>query len=184
MYDLDRAKLSCDEEGCDRLRMKPKFDKTSNCWKYPIRCASCHSTRGKYGINTPQKLALLESQNNTCPICGEYIEFTLKKGGGTSRGAAVIDHCHSEGFVRGILCGACNIMIGIANESEESLLKAIDYLRNNKLDVPGKSKPSQGCSKPLEVAGKIYPSIKEASRVLGWSTEKILTGTVTGKKHI
>jgi len=182
MYDEERAKLICTEVGCNQQRMKPKFDKTGNCWKYPIRCAACHSTRSKYGINTPQKVELLKQQQNTCPICQESIEFKLEKGYGSCRGAAVVDHCHNEGHVRGILCGACNIMLGNAKDSYKILERAISYLKTAKQQMPGKSRAAQGCSKPIIVAGKLYPSIKEASRVLGWSTEKILTGTVTGQK--
>lgn len=73
-----------------------------------------------YGITPEQYDALLESQGGTCGIC------KLNK---PHRGEFMcVDHCHSTGDVRGILCGDCNRAIGLLKDNVESLRSAIKYL--------------------------------------------------------
>jgi len=42
-----------------------------------------------------------------------------------------VDHCHSSGKVRGLLCHHCNTALGKFQDSVEVLSSAIDYLRKN-----------------------------------------------------
>jgi len=39
-----------------------------------------------------------------------------------------IDHNHNNNQVRGLLCGKCNFLIGLAQEDKNILTKAIKYL--------------------------------------------------------
>lgn len=39
-----------------------------------------------------------------------------------------IDHCHSSGKIRGILCSKCNTGLGMFRDSPEFLTKAAEYL--------------------------------------------------------
>lgn len=39
-----------------------------------------------------------------------------------------VDHCHSSGNLRGVLCQKCNMALGLLNDDVELLAKAIDYL--------------------------------------------------------
>jgi len=55
---------------------------------------------------------LLESQNNCCLICG-VSEETLNR-------PLAVDHCHTTGRVRGLLCDKCNFRVGVI-ESIENL---------------------------------------------------------------
>jgi len=43
----------------------------------------------------------------------------------------VVDHCHSTGKVRGLLCSNCNRGIGMLQERVDILQNAIDYLKEN-----------------------------------------------------
>ncbi len=45
-----------------------------------------------------------------------------------------VDHCHETGVVRGLLCGNCNVFIGLAKEDVQTLAKAIDYLERSRFD--------------------------------------------------
>ena len=75
----------------------------------------------KYGISHSIFLRLLEEQNNKCAICDntEHSSYNWH-----------VDHCHTTGKVRGILCGPCNQAIGLFKENKETLQKAISYLED------------------------------------------------------
>ncbi len=73
-----------------------------------------------YGL-TPDDFDLLFSrQNGMCAIC------EAKIGGRNMH----VDHCHKNGHVRGLLCSKCNQAIGLFDENEEKMAKAIQYLRD------------------------------------------------------
>lgn len=76
--------------------------------------------RNKYGITNEQFDAMLAAQGHQCAICGK-----------TQQRGWHIDHCHSTGRVRGILCHGCNIGLGAFRDRTTSLLKAIQYLERN-----------------------------------------------------
>jgi hypothetical protein len=40
----------------------------------------------------------------------------------------VVDHCHSSGEVRGLLCHNCNRALGLLKDSVDSLMRAARYL--------------------------------------------------------
>lgn len=52
---------------------------------------------------------LLAAQGGVCAICGRE-EIVVHRGLDRVRNLAV-DHCHTTGRVRGLLCTACNTMI-------------------------------------------------------------------------
>lgn len=63
---------------------------------------------------------ILESQNHCCRICGRHeSEFTKR---------LHIDHDHSTGEVRGLLCHACNLGLGYFRDDKNILKSAIDYI--------------------------------------------------------
>lgn len=64
---------------------------------------------------------MLKDQGNRCAICFKH-EKTFSR-------LLAVDHNHETGIVRGILCNNCNTMIGMALESEDILLEAINYLK-------------------------------------------------------
>jgi hypothetical protein len=70
----------------------------------------------KYGIAAAEFDALRISQDGRCAICPE-----------TER--LVVDHDHDTGRVRGLLCGACNKMLGFARDCPTNLLKGAKYLQ-------------------------------------------------------
>lgn len=78
--------------------------------------------RKYYGLTLEDYEKLLNSQGRRCAIC-----HTDNPRG---RGVFHVDHNHSTGQNRGLLCHKCNSFLGLANESEEILLEAIAYLRS------------------------------------------------------
>ncbi len=79
----------------------------------------------KYGIGLPEYEEMFDDQGGKCKIC-------LRPGNKVGRGRLGrlhVDHNHSTGVVRGLLCYACNGLLGLAGESETTLERAISYLK-------------------------------------------------------
>jgi hypothetical protein len=77
----------------------------------------------KYGLSPEQIEAMLNVQKGLCKIC--LVGLTV---GGRTRTSLTVDHCHTSGRVRGLLCTRCNKMLGFAVDSTTTLANAIQYL--------------------------------------------------------
>lgn len=88
-----------------------------------------HYLKKQFGIGLDQYHTLLESQGYVCAICGEK-EIAINSNSGVAFGLAV-DHCHTSGKVRGLLCKQCNNAVGFFKDSKEILTKAINYLQQH-----------------------------------------------------
>lgn len=82
-----------------------------------------YKLKKKYGISFEIYQQLLLKQNNLCAICGKHAGQNSWEHGTLS-----VDHDHSTGRVRGLLCGGCNYGLGCFKESPERLAGAIRYL--------------------------------------------------------
>lgn len=87
--------------------------------------------RRKFGL-TPADYAALElSQKYGCAICGVRAkERTTRSGGKCAR--LHVDHCHSTGVVRGLLCYGCNSALGLFKDNVAALKAAAAYLERTK----------------------------------------------------
>jgi hypothetical protein len=84
----------------------------------------------KYGISVEGIKKIFDLQCGKCAICG------TNKWTGTSKSPHV-DHDHKTNKVRGLLCGKCNQMIGLASENPVVLLSAAKYLGREGRDIVG-----------------------------------------------
>jgi hypothetical protein len=71
----------------------------------------------RYGISPADYEALLANQGRVCAICRR-----------PSKRQLCVDHCHSTGKIRGLLCRWCNIALGCLKEDQTSLITALAYL--------------------------------------------------------
>lgn len=81
-------------------------------------CAKFTYYKSKYKISKEEFVNMRIHQNFQCAIC-KTPEDHCK---------IVMDHCHSTGKVRGLLCSECNIGLGMLRDSQFNLRNAIDYL--------------------------------------------------------
>lgn len=159
---------------CDQIKAVADFPRTRANAATGIHtyCKPCHNARGKasllkvggsrtyhlkrrYGITAADADAMLLEQEGLCAICG--------------RAAAVhVDHDHSTGRVRGLLCFNCNGGLGQFKDRIDVLESAVDYLKAHSGSVhvpPPRSEyrypmvielfPYRGAL--LEVEGRTHP---------------------------
>lgn len=53
------------------------------------------------------RASILEKQNGRCWLCGEAPD------------TPVLDHCHADGFIRGVLCRGCNSLLGVIENNRK-----------------------------------------------------------------
>lgn|SRR6478609_2765896 len=97
------------------------------------RCATCHRELKEarkeaahelyvlrtYGLKAGQYGALYEAQGGVCYIC--------RRATGKARKLAV-DHDHSSGFVRGLLCKPCNSVLAHLRDDQDAVARMAAYL--------------------------------------------------------
>jgi len=76
----------------------------------------------EYNITLQDYDDMYESQEGKCKICGSTDAKTPKNG------RFCVDHDHSTGEVRGLLCSSCNRGIGLLQDDPDVVLNAYKYL--------------------------------------------------------
>ncbi|MDH6448174.1 hypothetical protein M2155_000582 [Streptomyces sp. SAI-119] len=81
-------------------------------------CLNCMRDR-KYGLKPGEYDRMLEAQDGGCAICKQPCARERRLS---------VDHCHSTGRVRGLLCQNCNAAIGMLKEDVALFFRAVEYL--------------------------------------------------------
>lgn len=82
----------------------------------------------RHGMTPETYDAMLQSQQGLCAICKKP-----GNGKGQKHRPLCIDHCHTSGKVRGLLCDRCNLGLGNFDDDIGLFQRVIEYLRR---DVP------------------------------------------------
>lgn len=77
----------------------------------------------KYPLSRGNANVLAATQEYKCAICG------------SNEDKLVVDHCHSTGFVRAMLCPQCNFGLGNFKDSTRHLLTAVGYLELHNFNI-------------------------------------------------
>jgi len=77
------------------------------------------------GFGFDQYAEMADAQDNRCAICGEH-ETALGNAG--ERKHLAVDHDHSTGKIRGLLCTGCNTGLGLFRDDPVRIAQAIAYL--------------------------------------------------------
>lgn len=88
---------------------------------YYIRC---------YGITEDDFEAIKKGQDFKCALCGGE-GFVMDNGKNTHE-KLVVDHDHTTGKVRELLCHNCNRALGLFKDNPELLRKAAGYLEKHR----------------------------------------------------
>lgn len=100
-------------------------------------CRACQSRANKmakYRLTGKQLDKILNV--SACQICG----------GEFGKRGKNIDHCHSTGKVRGILCTQCNQGLGMFKDNQRLLLNAMVYLEKSRSRNTKSGDPSNGAA--------------------------------------
>jgi len=126
-YKSTKAKdgLASECKDCSKQRMKKLYDDNPNLKRE-------HSTRNKlktnYGLTPEDRIRMLEECDYKCQICRTEVQLPVVNGGSKN---ANIDHYHTTGEVRGILCGHCNKGLGHFRDDPAIIAKAIQYIQTH-----------------------------------------------------
>jgi hypothetical protein len=80
----------------------------------PVR-QRARNIKARYGLSLAEFETIKDKQRGVCAVCG----CTRK---------LLVDHCHTTGRVRGLLCQKCNTGIGFLGDDLNGLTKAVQYL--------------------------------------------------------
>lgn len=124
---------------CGKVKDKSEFSKTvkTSSGLYS-RCRECRAEESKqkrdaltseekyaryaaksYSI-TKEEAITLRAENGMCGICKKEVPWSNRH----------LDHCHTTGKIRGILCPTCNLGLGSFYDSIENLQNAIKWLED------------------------------------------------------
>lgn len=87
------------------------------------RYRRAHHLKNKFGITEEQYNEMLTTQNNKCALC-ETLDSPTRR--------LAVDHDHTTGKIRALLCDRCNRGIGLMNEDTMRLRAAIEYLERHR----------------------------------------------------
>ena len=82
----------------------------------------------KYNITVEDYEKLLAIQNEVCAICLNPETYVYND----RQYRLAVDHCHTTGKVRGLLCKDCNQILGRFNEDTDRFQRAIKYIEAHK----------------------------------------------------
>jgi hypothetical protein len=103
---------------CEKEKHISQFYKNGENYKTKcIECIKSKSTQKKYKIARNVYEAIAKGQEYKCAICNKEDEL-------------VIDHCHKDSYIRGLLCSNCNKALGMLKDDVEILESAIKYLKD------------------------------------------------------
>lgn len=100
------------------------------------RCRRSSIYERQYRVDLDKLELMLYRQGDCCAICNT--EISLEK-----PITAHVDHDHTTGRVRGILCGLCNKGLGMFRDNVKSLKRAIEYIEQaSPASPPSQDTPS------------------------------------------
>lgn len=88
----------------------------------PVNVDNMYKT--KYDISSVDYNNMYAKQKGRCAICTKH-QMDIKR-------RLVVDHCHTSGKVRSLLCNSCNSALGFIKEDIFSAINLLDYIKKYK----------------------------------------------------
>lgn len=115
----------------------PKICSMPACdnWLYAKGLCSNHYLKSRtwatFGLTVDDYLEILEKQGGVCRVCEQ--PETSRDGKSQKVRELALDHCHTSGKMRGLLCQACNTALGLFKDDPTILNRAVAYLTTSRL---------------------------------------------------
>ncbi len=90
-----------------------------------MKCETNRRLKKTYGITLKEYDEMFDSQEGNCAICG-LPEITRRLS---------VDHDHTTGEVRSLLCTQCNLVLGTVSDNQDVLTSMIKYLQKHSADI-------------------------------------------------
>jgi hypothetical protein len=112
---------------CNACRFRQWRRENPDAWKDQQKSAMLKSHLRRlfkvYGITPDQYEAMLVAQQGKCAIC--------RKMPSSKRWYLSVDHCHTTGKVRELLCNKCNTALGLFEDDADALRAAVAYVERH-----------------------------------------------------
>lgn len=116
-----------------RLANKDRIEKAQTIWKAKnpekVRQYQRVTNLKKFGLSNESYNLMVEQQKNLCAICKKPEIFVHSKTKEIARLA--VDHCHTTGKTRKLLCKNCNTGLGLFKDDSSILMSAAQYLKDH-----------------------------------------------------
>jgi hypothetical protein len=107
---------------CKKCKNRKRQIKRNTTFIDGIKLSRILKIKQKYKLSMESYNDMLDNQNGLCKICNNKFDYDLH-----------IDHCHTTGKVRGLLCRDCNQGLGNFKDNTDLMLSGIKYLQDSRL---------------------------------------------------
>lgn len=113
----------------EQLAEKAKYIREYNR-RHPDKAKNTNLKKS-FGITLDDYNKMLANQDGVCAICGNPETTPTNSSHHKRVRDLAVDHSHTTGKIRGLLCRGCNQGLGNFRENADLLLRAALYLRLN-----------------------------------------------------
>lgn len=113
-------------KACNSAWAKENTEARRDSWR---RYRRATYMKQKYGLTIEDYWVMYEAQGQRCAICRIHGDDANQHT--VQQLPLHVDHCHTTGKVRGLLCRPCNTMLGDAKDDLDTLRAAIAYLESS-----------------------------------------------------
>lgn len=128
--DLPERKTTEEFDPNEYRRLRYQFDPV---YREKAKLQARLGMRKKRAAEVTERRAAFERlmlvQQGKCAICGG--EDRMRRNADGRPISLSVDHDHQTGAIRELLCSACNMMLGCANDQPDLLEKGVKYLRKH-----------------------------------------------------
>ena len=116
-----------------RSKNKDRVEQAQALWKAKnpekVRQYQRVTNLKKFGLSNESYNSMVEQQKNLCAICKKPETFVHSRTKEIARLA--VDHCHTTGRTRKLLCKNCNTGLGSFKDDPSILMSAAQYLKDH-----------------------------------------------------
>ena len=115
-------------KSCTNKKNLAKYHECPETKRSHHKASRKHSLWKNYGVTLEQYDQMLSNQGGACLICRSTKTWGFIEQPKRAREFFCVDHDHSTGKVRGLLCQPCNTGLGSFKDNPDYLRAAIKYL--------------------------------------------------------